>query len=174
MNPPRSRVGLRVGARTLDVAVPAGVPLYEVLREAGVDLDDAHLAVVDSAGRRLDRYSVTGDQLPDGVVLHVVSTARPARAGRRRGPAADGAEQRLIGIAEKIILPGDFIAPDFAVDGTRPLILGIKNLQLPRSRIRGGRSRLTSGKKQHRRKSGTDHKLHHIPSPFFHPDFLRG
>ncbi len=89
MNPPRSRVGLRVGARTIDVAVPAGVPLYEVLREAGIDLDDAHLAVVDSAGRRLDRYSVTGDQLADGVVLHVVSTARPARPARRRGAADD-------------------------------------------------------------------------------------
>lgn len=57
MNAPvRSRVGLRVGDRTLDVAIPSGVPLYEVLREVGVDLDDPNVAVVDSAGRRVELY----------------------------------------------------------------------------------------------------------------------
>lgn len=92
--PARSRVGLRVGGRTVDVAIPAGVPLYEALRAVGVSLDDPHLALVDSAGRPVDRYSTTGDQLTDGAVLHVVSAAPSGRAAAALGADADPATAR--------------------------------------------------------------------------------
>lgn len=80
MTSARSRVALRVGDRTLDVAIPQGLPVYEVLREAGVDLDDAALTIVDSAGHPVDLYSATGDQLPDGTVLHVLRRGSRVRA----------------------------------------------------------------------------------------------
>lgn len=73
-----TRVGLRLAERTVDVAVPHGVPVYEALRAAGVALDDPALAVVDSAARVVDVYAVTGDQLVDGAVLHLVRSRRPA------------------------------------------------------------------------------------------------
>lgn len=95
MNAPvRSRVGLRVGDRTLDVAIPSGVPLYEVLREVGVDLDDPNVAIVDSAGRRVELYSTTGDELVDGAVLSVVTSVRAAPAGRARKTRTDPATVR--------------------------------------------------------------------------------
>lgn len=86
MTSARSRVALRVGDRSLDVAIPQGLPVYEVLREAGVDLDDAALTIVDSAGHPVDLYSATGDQLPDGTVLHVLR--RAPRTGTATGHAA--------------------------------------------------------------------------------------
>ena len=92
--PVRSRVGLQVGGRTIDVAIPAGVPLYEVLREVGIDLDDAALAVVDSTGRPVDRYSTTSDDLVDGSVLHLVSSARVGRAASRAEQPGDPASTR--------------------------------------------------------------------------------
>lgn len=92
--PARSRVGLRVGGRTVDVAIPAGVPVYEALRAAGVDLDDTHLALVDSVGRPVDRYSTTADDLTDGAVLHVVSLAPSGRATKARTADADPAATR--------------------------------------------------------------------------------
>lgn len=87
-------MGLRVGGRTVDVAIPAGVPLYEALRAVDVDLGDAHLALVDSAGRPVDRYSTTGDQLTDGALLHVVSVAPAPRTSRARADDADPATVR--------------------------------------------------------------------------------
>jgi hypothetical protein len=92
--PIRSRVGLQVGGRSYDVAIPAGVALYEVLREVGVDLGDPALAVVDSAGHQVDRYSTTGDQLVDGSVLHVVSSAQVGRAASRAVRTDDPAATR--------------------------------------------------------------------------------
>ncbi|NCT89739.1 hypothetical protein GXB85_02050 [Cellulomonas sp. APG4] len=96
MAAPLTRVGLRLAERTVDVAVPHGVPVYEALRAAGVALDDPALAVVDSAARVVDVYAVTGDQLPDGAVLHLVTSRRGAAPVRpterrvevRRDPAA--------------------------------------------------------------------------------------
>lgn len=97
MNAPvRARVGLRVGSRTVDVAIPSGVPLYEVLREVDVDLDDPGLTIVDSAGRQVDLYSTTGDELPDGAVLHVVTRTPVARAAQGGHAAHDPAVSRPV------------------------------------------------------------------------------
>jgi hypothetical protein len=86
---------VRIGDRSVDVAVPPALPVYEVLRAAGVDLGDPHLMIVDSTGRQLDLYSTTGDQLPDGSVLHVLARAGRARAsGRSAAAAQDPASAR--------------------------------------------------------------------------------
>ena len=89
---PAARVAVRLADRTLDVAVPAGVTVYEVLRAVDVDLDDPRLTLVDSSGARVDLYSTTADDLVDGAVLHVLAPdAGPAsggRAGRDAEPAA--------------------------------------------------------------------------------------
>ncbi|WP_024286904.1 hypothetical protein [Cellulomonas sp. KRMCY2] len=84
----RSRVGLRLGDRTVDVAIPYGLPLYEVLRATGVDLDDPRLTIVDSTGALLDLYSTTGDQIPEGSVLHVLTRPRPVTTKRAARDAA--------------------------------------------------------------------------------------
>lgn len=88
--PALTRVGLRLGDRTVDVAVPHGVPVYEVLRAAGVALDDPALVVVDSGAQVVDVYAVTGDQLLDGAVLHVVRSGRSVTTGTTRSARADG------------------------------------------------------------------------------------
>lgn len=79
--PARSRIGFRVGDRTVDVAIPTGTPVHEALREIGVDLDDPRTVLVDSSGHELDRYSTTADNLTDGSVLHVVTRTGPSGTG---------------------------------------------------------------------------------------------
>lgn len=84
-SPARSLVGLRLGDRALDVAIPHGTPVYDVLRATGADLDDPTLTVVDSAGQQVDLYSTTGEQLADGAVLHVLTRPTAVRVARGRG-----------------------------------------------------------------------------------------
>ncbi|WP_182112084.1 hypothetical protein [Actinotalea sp. JY-7876] len=86
ISPARSLVGLRLGDRSVDVAVPHGTPVYDVLRATGADLDDPTLTVVDSSGQQVDIYSTTGEHLSDGAVLHVLTrptAVRVAKGGRR-------------------------------------------------------------------------------------------
>lgn len=85
MAPAVTRVGLTLGERRVDVAVPHAMSLAEALRSAGVALGP-RLAVVDSGGHRVDVYSAAGGDLVDGAVLHVVEVPSPARGGR--GPRA--------------------------------------------------------------------------------------
>lgn len=90
--PVRSRIGFRVGGRTVDVAIPAGTSVHEALREIGVDLDDPAMTLVDSTGQEVDRYSTTVDHLPDGSVLHVVTRTPSSGAGATvRGPSEPAA-----------------------------------------------------------------------------------
>lgn len=93
-SPARSLVGLRLGERSLDVAMPHGASVYDVLRAAGADLDDPGLTVVDSAGQQLDPYSTTGEQLPDGSVLHVLSRPSVVRVARGGHEVSDPAVSR--------------------------------------------------------------------------------
>lgn len=95
MNAPvRSRIGMRIGGRTVDVAVPSGVPVYEVLLKAGVDLKESRLAIIDSGGMPVDPYTTTGDQLVDGAVLHAVIRQSAVRAKVGELAAADPASSR--------------------------------------------------------------------------------
>ena len=85
--PDRALVGLQVGERRVDVAVPHELALYEVLRTLDVDLDDPRLVVVDSAGRLLDVYATRGAELSDGAVLHVLGARAASAEGARGGHA---------------------------------------------------------------------------------------
>lgn len=87
--PAMSRVALHVGEHRVDVAIPAGITLYDALREVGVDLDAPGVSVVDSTGRALNRYSATGEDVVDGAVLHVVRRGGPAGRGRSARRAKD-------------------------------------------------------------------------------------
>jgi len=152
--PARSRVGLRVGGRTVDVAIPAGVPLYEALRAAGVDLDDTHLALVDSVGRPVDRYSTTAEQLTDGSVLHAVTRAPSRRAAASRDADADPATTRpassawwlgAAGVAAVVLVATtvlDMTAADRALTLTErtalAAVLGVVGLALAAVRGRPG------------------------------------
>lgn len=82
----RSLVVLHLGDRSLDVAIPRDLAVDEVLRAAGVDVDDPSVTIVDSLGRQVDPRSTTGDQLADGSVLHVL-----VRTAQSRDAAAGGA-----------------------------------------------------------------------------------
>ena len=93
-SPARSYVGLRLGDRSLDVAMPPGATVYDLLRAAGADLADPTLTVVDSAGQQLDPYSTTGDQLADGAVLHVLTRPRAVRVARGGHEVSDPAVSR--------------------------------------------------------------------------------
>lgn len=94
MTSPRSLVALRLGDRSVDVAVPHGASVYDVLRAAGADLDDPALTVVDSGGNQLDPYSTTGDQLSDGSVLHVLTRPRAVRVARGGHEVSDPSASR--------------------------------------------------------------------------------
>lgn len=82
MRPPVP-VGLRIGDRSVDVAVPPTLALHDVLRSAGVPLDVPALTVVDSTGAVVDLYRTTGEALVPGSVLHVlVPSAVPPEGPR--------------------------------------------------------------------------------------------
>lgn len=71
-----ARLGLTLGDRSVDLAVPHAMSLAEALRTAGVVLGP-RTVVVDSGGRPVDVYSAAGGDLLDGSVLHVVERAAP-------------------------------------------------------------------------------------------------
>ena len=76
----RALVGLQMGDRSLDVAIPHDLAVDEVLRAAGVDLDDPCVTIVDSVGGQVDPHTTLGHQLVDGSVLHVLVRAAASQA----------------------------------------------------------------------------------------------
>lgn len=90
----RTRVSLTVGARTVDLVADDGVPVHELLRRAGLDALEPGAVLVDSTGRHLDPWSADLAGLPDGAVLHVGRTRRPAATSRRGRVRADASAAR--------------------------------------------------------------------------------